>query len=115
MAGKVLLVVDDHPLFRAALKVAASRAANDAIVLKAGSIAEAVERMRNLARLDLALLDLRMPDASGYAGIATIHAERPEVPIIVVSALRAAEAAASAVRFGAAGYLSKTVDLDTIA
>lgn len=115
MAGKVLLVVDDHPLFRTALKVAASRAETDAIVLEAGSIAEAVERMRGLARLDLVLLDLRMPDASGYSGIATVHAERPDVPIIVVSALCAAEAASSAVHFGAAGYLSKTVDLDTIA
>lgn len=115
MAGKVLLVVDDHPLFRAALRVAASRADPHARILEAGSIAEAVERMRRLARLDLVLLDLLMPDAIGYSGIATIHVERPDVPIIVVSALGAAEAAASAVRYGAAGYLSKTVDLDTIA
>lgn len=115
MAGEVLLVVDDHPLFRAALKVAAARAAPAATVLEAGTIAQAVERMRDLPRLDLVLLDLRIPDAIGYSGIATIHAERPIVPIIVISALRAAEAASGAARFGAAGYLSKTADLRTIA
>ena len=71
--------------------------------------------MRGSERLDLILLDLFMPDADGYSGIATVHVERPEVPIIVVSAMNAAQAATSAVRFGAANYLSKTADLDTIA
>ena len=114
-AGLVLLIVDDHPLFRTALKVAASRAVPEADILEAGSVNEAVESMRGLQRLDLVLLDLFMPDANGYSGIATVHAERPDMPIIVISALGAAEAAASAVRFGAANYLSKTADLDTIA
>lgn len=115
MAGEVILIVDDHPLFRAALKVAAVRAAPDATVLEAGTIAGAVEHLRTHTRLDLVLLDLRMPDADGYSGIATIHAEAPDVPIIVVSAVRAAEAAGNAVRYGAAGYLAKTADLATIA
>lgn len=115
MAGEVILVVDDHPLFRAALKIAALRAAPTAGVIEAGTIAEAVEKLCAAPRLDLVLLDLRIPDADGYSGIATIHVERPDVPIIVVSAVRAAEAAASAVRYGAAGYLGKTADLATIA
>lgn len=115
MADEVILIVDDHPLFRAALKVAAVRAAPDATVLEAGTITDAVEHLRTHTRLDLVLLDLRMPDADGYSGIATIHAEAPGVPIIVVSAVRAAEAAGNAVRYGAAGYLAKTADLATIA
>lgn len=114
MPGVVMLVVDDHPLFRAALKFAAVRAAPEAMILEAGTIAEGVTLLREAERLDLVLLDLRVPDADGYSGIATIHAEAPEVPIIVVSAVRAAEAAADAVRFGAAGYLSKTAELETI-
>ena len=115
MANEVLLVVDDHPLFRTALKVAALRAVPSASVVEAGTIGQAVERLRVLPRLDLVLLDLRIPDAMGYSGIATIHAERPVTPIIVVSALRAAEAAVGAFRYGAAGYLSKTAELPTIA
>ena len=114
MAGEVMLVVDDHPLFRAALKVAAVRAVPDATILEAGTIADAVASLRAAARLDLVLLDLRIPDADGYSGIATIHVEAPTVPIIVVSAVNAAEAAGHAVRYGAAGYLSKTADLATI-
>jgi len=114
MAGEVMLVVDDHPLFRAALKVAAVRAVPDATILEAGTIAEGVALLRAATRIDLVLLDLRMPDADGYSGIATIHVEAPEVPIIGVSAMRAAEAAANAERYGAAGFLSKTADLATI-
>lgn len=114
MAGEVMLVVDDHPLFRAALKVAAVRAVPDASILEAGTIAEGVALLRGATQIDLVLLDLRIPDADGYSGIATIHVEAPDVPIIVVSAVRAAEAAGNAVRYGAAGYLSKTADLATI-
>jgi len=85
MAGEVMLVVDDHPLFRAALKVAAVRAVPDATILEAGTIADGVALLRAATRIDLVLLDLRMPDAEGYSGIAAIHVEAPEVPIIVVS------------------------------
>lgn len=107
-----MLVADDHPLFRSALTVAALRAAPTAQILEAGSIAEAVDALRAAPRLDLILLDLRMPDAVGFSGVATLHAEAPTVPIIVVSA--ADGEAAGARRFGAAAFLSKAAPLASI-
>ena len=112
MAHEVVLVADDHPLFRSALSVATLRAAPTAQILEAGNVAEAIERLRAAPRIDLVLLDLRMPDAVGFSGVATLHAEAPTVPIIVVSA--AEGEAAGARRFGAAAFLSKTAPLASI-
>lgn len=113
MTGEVILVVDDHPLFRGALRVATLRAAQAARVVEAGSIAEAVDKLRAEPRVDLVLLDLRMPDAIGFSGVATVHAERPDTPIVVVSAAEASEAA-GARRYGAAAFLSKAATLPEI-
>lgn len=113
MADEVVLIADDHPLFRSALGLASLRAAPTACIVEAGSIAEAVDRLRERGQVDLILLDLRMPDAAGFSGVATIHAERPDTPIIVVSAADAGEAA-GARRYGAAAFLSKSASLPQI-
>ena len=64
--------------------------------------------------LRLILLDLKMPGAMGYSGIAMLHAERPEVPILVVSSAEGAAVAEEARQLGAVGFLSKDSDLATI-
>ncbi len=64
--------------------------------------------------LILILLDLKMPGAEGYSGVALLHAEKPEVPILVVSSAEAGVAARNAVRFGAVGFLSKDASLTEI-
>lgn len=113
MAGEVVLIADDHPLFRSALTVATLRAVPTARVVEAGSIAAAVEVLRVEPRIDLILLDLRMPDAVGFSGVATVHAERPDTTIVVVSAAEAVEAV-GARRYGAAGFLNKAASLGEI-
>ena len=55
-----------------------------------------------------------MPGAEGYSGVALLHAERPGVPILVVSSADAAQAAHEAVRFGAVGFIGKDADLSVI-
>jgi DNA-binding NarL/FixJ family response regulator len=56
-----------------------------------------------------------MPDNRGFAGLAALHAERPQTPIIVVSAADAAQVAPRAREYGAIGFLSKAAKLDAIA
>jgi DNA-binding NarL/FixJ family response regulator len=114
MSGPVILIADDHPMFREALKVAVLRAAPDARILEAGQLGDAAEAARKAERLDLILLDLRMPGADGFSGVALMHAERPETPILVVSSADRAEAASQARVYGARGLVSKTADLATI-
>lgn len=115
MNERTILIADDHPLFRQALKLAVGRAAPDAIVIEAGQLGEAVDAARAAARLDLILLDLRMPGSEGFAGVALLHAERPNTPILVISSADEAEATGRARAFGAVGFVSKTADLTTLA
>ena len=111
---RTILIADDHPLFRQALKLAVSRAAPDAVVIEAGQLCEAVDAVRAAERLDLILLDLRMPGSEGFAGVALLHAERPDTPIMVISSADEAEAAPRARAYGAIGFVSKTADLATL-
>ncbi len=114
MTARTILIADDHPLFRQALKLAVGRAAPDATILEAGQLGEAIEAARGAARLDLVLLDLRMPGSEGFAGVALLHAERPDTPIVVISSADEAEAAPRARAYGAVGFVSKTADLATL-
>jgi DNA-binding NarL/FixJ family response regulator len=114
MSARTILIADDHPLFRQALKLAVGRAAPDAIVIEAGQLGEAAEAARRAERLDLILLDLRMPGSQGFAGVALLHAERPGTPILVISSADAAEAGPRARAYGAVGFVSKTADLGAL-
>ena len=113
MAGTVL-IADDHPLFRQALTLAVQRVAPDADLREAGTLAAASRAVGEATDLRLILLDLKMPGAVGYSGIALLHAEKPEVPILVVSSAEGESAAQEARAFGAIGFLRKDSDLAVI-
>lgn len=111
---ETVLIADDHPLFRQALAMAVGQVLPDATVVEAGTLAAAVHAATAAVGLRLILLDLKMPGAVGYSGIALLHAERPEVPILVVSSAEGAAAAAEVRAFGAIGFLPKDSDLAAI-
>lgn len=113
MTGTVL-IADDHPLFRQALMLAVQRAVPDAQIVEAGTLAAAARAVEAAEGLRLILLDLKMPGAVGYSGIALLHAERPDVPILVVSSAEGTAAAEEVRAFGAIGFLRKDSDLGAI-
>lgn len=113
MTGTVL-IADDHPLFRQALSLAVQRVAPDMALREAGTLAAALRSCGEAEDLRLILLDLKMPGAVGYSGIALLHAEKPEVPILVVSSAEGESAAQEARAFGAIGFLRKDSDLSAI-
>lgn len=113
MSGTVL-IADDHPLFRQALSLAVQRVAPEARIVEAGTLAAASRAVGEAEDLRLILLDLKMPGAVGYSGIALLHAERPDVPIMVVSSAEGESAAQEARAFGAVGFLRKDTDLSAI-
>jgi DNA-binding NarL/FixJ family response regulator len=96
------------------LVLAVTRVAPQAQILESGTLAAAARAASTAEGLRLILLDLKMPGAVGYSGIALLHAERPEVPILVVSSAEGAGVADEARQLGAVGFLSKDSDLDTI-
>ncbi len=109
-----ILIADDHPLFRQAIALAVGRVRSDALIVEAGTLAAAARSAVEAADLKLILLDLKMPGAVGYSGIAMLHAERPSVPILVVSSVEGHAAADEVRAFGAIGFLRKDSDLATI-
>jgi DNA-binding NarL/FixJ family response regulator len=113
MTGTIL-IADDHPLFRQALAMAASAVRPAARIVESANLMTALNEAAAADDLILILLDLKMPGAEGYSGVALLHAERPGVPILVVSSADAAQAARNAVRFGAVGFLGKDAGLSAI-
>ena len=81
---------------------------------EAGTVASAARVAAEAQDLILILLDLKMPGAVGYSAIALLHAERPGVPILVVSSAEGAAAPQEARAFGATGFLRKDADLAAI-
>lgn len=113
MTGTIL-IADDHPLFRQALAMAASAVRPAARIVESANLMTALNEATAADDLILILLDLKMPGAEGYSGVALLHAEKPGVPILVVSSADAAQAARNAVRFGAVGFLGKDAGLSAI-
>lgn len=114
MTARTILLADDHPLFRAAMRMAVERAAPGSRLIEAATLAEAAAAAMAAPDLALILLDLRMPGAAGVSGVALLHAERPAVPILVVSAEDRPGIAEQAVAFGAVGFVSKRSELAAI-
>jgi DNA-binding NarL/FixJ family response regulator len=109
-----VLIADDHPLFRQALRLAVEKVLPEGRIVEAGTLAAAASAASAADGLRLILLDLKMPGAVGYSGIALLHAECPQVPILVVSSAEGAAAADEARAFGAIGFLHKGSDLGAI-
>jgi len=102
------LIIDDHPLFREALGNAVRLAHPDAQILEALSIADALNILSSEPEIDLALLDLTLPDATGFSGFLRLRATHPRLPVAIVSNDEDQHVVREALSLGAAGYLPKS-------
>jgi len=108
-----IVIADDHPLFRGALRTALERAALGSDVEECDSLASARSAIAK-APTDLVLLDLKMSDCAGFAGLAAIRSDYPTVPVVVVSASEDPSTVRQVMAFGASGFIPKSADLDTM-
>ncbi len=106
-----VLIADDHPLFRDALKQAIKPVLPEHQTVGVGNLAEARERMKQ-GDISLLLLDLHMSDSHGFVGLIEFRQEFPSVPIVVVSASEDPEIIIRAIEFGASGFIPKSSSLD---
>lgn len=109
-----ILIADDHPLFRAALAQQVRAVATDVVVDEAASLESAQGALERHPDTDLVLLDLHMPGSHGLMGLATLRAEHPTVAVLMVSAHEDPTVVRRALAYGAAGFLSKSVDAELI-
>ena len=101
-----VLVVDDHPLFRAGVTTLLSSVPDTEVVGVAGD-GEAAVREATLIRPDVILMDLAMPGTSGLDAIRRIARVSPESVVLVLSMLDDDESVLAAMRAGARGYVLK--------
>ena len=106
-----LLIADDHPLFRAALRGAAADAVAQLTVREAESLDGVIATLEAHDDIDLVLLDLHMPGSHGLVGLASLRAEHPGVAVAMISAHEDPATIRRALAYGAAGYLTKRADL----
>jgi DNA-binding NarL/FixJ family response regulator len=109
-----LVIADDHPLFRGALREAVSGLLQQVEIAEAGSFDEVADLLEQGGDVDLILLDLAMPGVRGFSGLMYLRAQYPSVPVIVVSANDDPAAIRRCMEFGASGFIPKTVGVEAM-
>jgi DNA-binding NarL/FixJ family response regulator len=110
-----LLIADDHPLFRGALREAVHGVFDRADVTEAGTFEEVSEFLERGGRdVDLILLDLSMPGARGFSGLMYLRAQYPSLPVVVVSANDDPAVIRRCMEFGASGFIPKTLGSEAL-
>ena len=109
-----LLIADDHPLFRGALREAVSGLFGEAEIVEAGTLDEAAKLLEANADVDLILLDLSMPGVRGFSGLMYLRAQYPSTPVAIVSAIDDPTIICRCLNFGASGFIPKTLGVEAI-
>jgi DNA-binding NarL/FixJ family response regulator len=110
-----VLIADDHPLVRGALKQALSSELENVSVLEAGSLYEAIDQIEaHKGDIDLVLLDLHMPGMNGFTGLFTLRASYPDIPVSIVSASQELPVVRRSIEYGASAFVPKSAPVDQI-
>lgn len=108
-----VLLVDDHFVILEGLSHAISKTMDLAVAGTATNGSDALRLVR-AAPPDVLVLDLSMPGIGGLEVLRQLHAEQPELPVLILSMHPEEQYAVRALRAGAAGYLMKDKPLHTI-
>lgn len=114
MAEQTIIIADDHPLFRGALRQAVSGMEGGYAIVEAGTFEEARSAAIVNPDADVMLLDLAMPGISGFSGLMALRAEFYSLPIIICSATDDSTTVRRALELGASGFISKSSCIDEI-
>ena len=111
MSGRVMIVDDDRSMCEMLEADLASRG----IPSQWRTSAEDALREIQVGEFDVVLTDLQMPGLNGLALCERIVANRPDIPVVVMTAFGSMETAIAAMRVGAYDFVSKPVELDILA
>jgi DNA-binding NarL/FixJ family response regulator len=110
-----ILIADDHPMVRTALRQALAGPLDGACFLDCSTFDELTALLAQpCSVVDLVLLDLNMPGMQGFVGLMTVQANWPTVPVIMVSACEDQASIAQARRCGASGFIPKSAPMDSV-
>jgi DNA-binding NarL/FixJ family response regulator len=109
-----VLIADDHPLMRAALKQAVGRAFEGCELPEAASYDELRALLDEGDEPDLILLDLHMPGMSGFIGLMMLRSAHPAIPVVVVSAAEDPATIQRSIDYGASGFVPKSAPIGQV-
>ena len=114
-----VLIADDHPLFRDAIRSVVAQVFADAgwefSCVEAATVGEVMRLTDTEDELDVLLLDLYMPGAQGLSQLVALRTKLPSTPIIVLSSLSDPQTVSQCLTCGAAGFVPKSASKDEIA
>jgi DNA-binding NtrC family response regulator len=111
MIAKVLLVDDEEPFVETLAKRLTKRELN---VLTAFSAPEAFEKLGKDSRIDVVILDVKMPGMDGIEALKQIKADYPLVEVIMLTGHATVETAIEGMKIGALDYLMKPCDMELL-
>lgn len=109
-----IIIADDHPLVRGALRQALMLGIPGAAIREAGDLASLGRELARGEQVDLILLDLAMPGVSGFSGLLYLRSQHPEIPVVVVSGTEDRDVIRRCVEVGAAGFIPKSSEAETM-
>lgn len=110
-----ILIVEDHALVREAMAQSLSRLESGVECFEAADGDEALAVLESQPDLDLAVVDLMLPDVNGFSLLAILGKRFPDMPAIVVSAMDDDAAVRRALAAGASGFVSKASSGEVLA
>ena len=109
-----IIIADDHPLFRGALRQALAGLGDRTQIVEAGDFEATRQAALENPDADLMLLDLAMPGVSGLSGLIAFRAEFVSLPVVIVSASDDAATIRRALDLGASGFIPKSASIEDI-
>ena len=113
-ASTTVVIADDHPLFRGALRQAVGSLLSGSRVIEASGLDDLTAILDREKDTDLVLLDLTMPGVQGFSGLIYLRAQHPAIPVVIVSATEDPVVIRRAIEFGASGFIPKSLETDRI-
>lgn len=115
MSEPTVLIADDHPLFRSALKQALGSCLEQTDTLEAENVEQLFQQVDKHPTLELVFLDLHMPGNDGFTALSQLQNHHPDIQVVMVSSDDAPEIMQKAIDFGAVAFIPKSADLSLIA
>ncbi len=104
-----VILADDHVMIRDGLRPFVEKLDKDVTVLDAGSFAEVLSHLEQGERVDLVILDLKMPGMNGFQGLSAIKQSYPTTKCVILSAVADRDHVLEAIRLGADGFIPKSL------
>lgn len=108
MSELKIIIADDHPLYRGALRQTLESVSASHKIAEAEDLDSLLTALSNDREVDLVLLDLNMPGVQGFSGLLFIRAQFPHLPVIIVSGSDDATTIRRCLELGASGFLPKS-------